>query len=76
MAVCFLTRTPAAKGVPTYYRIEITLNLFGEWSVVFDWGQRGTRGRQRIALFNDLRAASRIADQVRERMLRRGYNRA
>ena len=76
MAVCFLTRIPAAEGVPTYYRIEITLNLFGEWSVVFNWGQRGTHGQQRIALFNDLRAASRIADQTRERMLQRGYHRA
>ena len=76
MPVCFLTRTPAANGVPTFYRIEIALNLFGEWSVVFNWGQRGTLGRQRIALYNDLRAASHSADQVRERMLHRGYHRA
>lgn len=76
MAVCFLTRIPSAKGMPTYYRVEITLNLFGEWSVVFDWGRRGTMGRQRIALFNDLRAASAAADHARERMLQRGYQRA
>lgn len=76
MAVCFLTRASAANKAPTFYRIEISLNLFGEWSVVLNWGARGTFGRQRIALFGDLRAASLLADQIRERMLRRGYERA
>lgn len=58
------------------YRIEIAMNLFGEWSVLIDWGRRGTKCRQRIALFENLRAASRAADLARERMLRRGYLRA
>jgi len=76
MAVCFMIKGPSAKGLPTYYRIEISLNLFGEWSVVFDWGNSGNFGQQRIALFGDLRAASLAADRARERMLQRGYQRA
>jgi len=76
MAVCFMIKGPSAKGLPTYYRIEISLNLFGEWSVVFDWGNRGCSGQQRIALFGDLRAASLAADRARERMLQCGYQRA
>jgi len=76
MAVCFLMRTPSARGRARYYRIGIEGNLFGEWSVVLDWGLCGSNGTQRIRLFNDLRAPSLAADRSRSRMLRRGYQRA
>ncbi|MEP2782356.1 MAG: WGR domain-containing protein [Pseudoruegeria sp.] len=76
MPICLLITVPDLKRDPRFYRIEIQLNLFGEWSVVLEWGLRGGAGQQRIALFNDLRAASYAADTVRERMLRKGYLRA
>ncbi|MBI1493798.1 WGR domain-containing protein [Halocynthiibacter styelae] len=76
MAVCFLQRAPTLKGGPRFYRIAIEGNLFGEWSVVFEWGICGCRGTRRIKLFNDLRAASLAADVSRNRMLSRGYDRA
>lgn len=76
MPVCLLLTRPDPKRRPGFYRIEIQLNLFGEWSVVMEWGARGRRGRQRIRLFSDLRAASLEADRARERLLSRGYLRA
>lgn len=76
MAVCFLTRTSSAQCRPRYYRVEISLNLFGEWWVMINRGLRGRTDRQRIVLFAELRAASLAADQARERMLRVGYQRS
>jgi len=76
MAVCFLQRAPRGKGGARFYRIAIEGNLFGEWSVVLEWGICGYRGTRRIKLFNDLRAASLAADISRNRMLSKGYARA
>jgi len=55
--------------------VEIAANLFGEWSVLREWGFCGRSGNQKIALFSDLRSASKAADRARNRMLRRGYQR-
>ncbi|WP_039017569.1 WGR domain-containing protein [Halocynthiibacter namhaensis] len=76
MAVCFLQRAPSITGGPRFYRIAIEGNLFGEWSVIFEWGLCGGNGTRKIRLFNDLRAASLAADCSRNRMLSRGYFRA
>jgi len=72
MPICYLHTTSPR---PRFYRVEIAANLFGEWSVLREWGVCGRRGSQRIALFSDLRTASKAADRARNRMLRRGYQR-
>ena len=59
-----------------FYRIEITLNLFAEASVVIEWGIRGGQPCRQITCHSDLRAASTAADRYRKRALRRGYARA
>ncbi len=75
MPTCHLIR-PANNGpAPRFYRIEICANLFGEFSVLREWGQCGHLGARKMSLFTDLRAASRAADRARNRMLRRGYSR-
>lgn len=78
MPICNLISAPDAHRNPMYYQVEIASNLFGEWSLIRRWGHRHSpnRGQERISLFNDLRAASLSADQVRNRMLRKGYQRA
>lgn len=59
-----------------FYRVEITLNLFAEASVVIEWGIAGGRPCRRITCHTDLRAASTAADRYRQRAIRRGYARA
>ncbi|WP_346265062.1 WGR domain-containing protein [Pontivivens insulae] len=66
---------PRRRERPHIYRVEITANLFGEFSVVREWGRRGGRMRERIELFTDLLSASRAADRHRRARLRRGYQR-
>lgn len=59
-----------------FYRVEITLNLFAEASVVVEWGMIGGTPSRRITCHTDLRAASAAADRYRQRALNRGYARA
>lgn len=75
MAICLLYRhTP--RRPPRFYRVEIAMNLFGEVSVLREWGIARGPARAMIDLYGNLREASLAADLHRNRALRRGYARA
>jgi predicted DNA-binding WGR domain protein len=48
-------------------------NLFGEYSVVREWGDSGRNGVHRIAWFSNLRDAAQAADRWHEGACARGY---
>ena len=56
-----------------YYRVEVAYNLFGEYSVVREWGPKGRRGQHMLVWFSNLRDACLAAERWRKRALRRGY---
>ncbi len=78
MLTFLLTRPPAkelpAKGPPRFYRVAVEYNLFGEYSVTREWGQRGTTGTRLLVWFSNLREACIAAEHWRKRAGRRGYN--
>lgn len=76
MTCCLMFRNDPNKFVSRYYRVEISANLFQEFSVLREWGKTGDKGRQIIRLFPDLLSASIAADTVRETNLRHGYQKA
>lgn len=55
-----------------FYRVELAYNLFGEYSVLREWGGRRGRG-QRVSWFANLRDAVRAAERWNRRAQRRGY---
>lgn len=57
-----------------YYRVEVAYNLFGEYSVVREWGARGRRGQHLLVWFSNLREACVAAEQWRRRAMRRRYD--
>ncbi len=69
----FLLVRNAGPG-PRYYRVEIAGNLFGEYSVVREWGPKGRRGQQLLVWFSNLREACVAAERWRNRAQRRGYD--
>ena len=71
MVEALLYRSGPKRG--RFYRVEITLNLFAEASVVIEWGMVGGAPCRRVSCHSDLRAASTAADHYRKRALRRGY---
>ncbi|WP_316015286.1 WGR domain-containing protein [Roseobacter sp. HKCCA0434] len=76
MTACLMLRPPPNRRLrPFFYRVEIVGNLFGEFSVVREWGRLGGRARERVELFEGLLEASRAADRYRRGRLRRGYAR-
>lgn len=58
---------------PTYYRVAVEYNLFGEYSVMREWGPSGRPGAQMLHWFSNLREACLAAEHSRKRALRRGY---
>jgi predicted DNA-binding WGR domain protein len=65
-------------GQARYYRVDVAYNLFGEYSVLREWGLRGLPGRggaRRITWFANLRDACIAAEELARRARKRGYDR-
>lgn len=75
MATCLLYHHSESRA-SRFYRIELAMNLFSEVSVLREWGQAGRQGQTVINSFSNLRDASLEADRHRNRLLRKGYQRA
>lgn len=71
MLTFLLTRNSRARA--RFYRVEVAYNLFGEYSVVREWGPRGSAGQQLLVWFSNLRDACQAAERWRKRAVRRGY---
>lgn len=56
-----------------FYRVEISDNLFGEYTVLREWGQHGRAGRQCLRWFSNLRDAVSVAETARRHAQMRGY---
>ncbi len=76
MLACLMYRTEPATGAARFYRVEVGYTLFGDYSVVREWGTKGRSGQSRIRLFGNLREASMAADVWRETAQKRGYQQA
>ena len=64
------------KGRARYYRVDVAYNLFGEYSMLREWGQRGkpgAAGTRHITWFSNLRDACLAAEACQTRATRRGY---
>jgi len=58
---------------PSFYRVDVGYNLFGEYSVVREWGGNGPNGAHRIAWFSNLRDAAQVADRWHMKACAKGY---
>ena len=57
-----------------FYRVEVSYNLFGEYSVLREWGARGRWGRSVVVWFSNLRDACLAAETWARKAKRRGYD--
>lgn len=62
-----------AGGLARYYRVEVSYNLFGEYSVLREWGARGRGGAQLLVWFSNLRDACTAAERWHRRAQYRGF---
>lgn len=60
---------------PSFYRVDVGYNLFGEYSVVREWGNNnGHRCVHRISWFSNLREAVVEADKLLKEVRAKGYD--
>jgi predicted DNA-binding WGR domain protein len=71
--VLVLDRCDLSQNVSRFYVLRIEQSLFGEPTLVREWGRIGQRGRQRIEIhYTEGRAAEALEAWLRRKQ-RRGY---
>ena len=71
-----LFRRDPTVNMARFYRIEVLPTLFGEVSVLRNWGRIGTLGRMSIETCTTPEDANRIASGTLRKKTLRGYRRA
>ena len=68
-----LIRIDASQNVHRFYRMEIMPGLFGEWSLVREWGRIGQPGQVRVDWFPSEGAAKDARFDIQMQKAKRGY---
>ncbi len=73
MSDVYLTRVDASQNMARYYRITVQPTLFGEWSVVREWGRIGRSGQVCAVPYQSEREATEAMTMIKRQKSRRGY---
>ena len=68
-----LLRHSEISNTYRFYHVHIAPTLFGEWSVIREWGRIGCPGTVRHKSAHSEQEAQDIADQIAAAKIRRGY---
>ena len=68
-----LTRTDPDANLYRFYRIETVPGLFGDWSLVCNWGRIGTSGQLRTYWFSTKAEAKHARFLTHMKKAKRGY---
>lgn len=68
-----LTRIRPDRNERRFYRLEVTVDLFGTILLLRSWGRLGTDGQRRSIPYPDLATAAAALTSLAESKRRRGY---
>jgi len=68
-----LERRDASRNMARFYVLAIEPTLFGDATLVREWGRIGSLGRRRLDLHADMATAAEALDVWLDRKARRGY---
>jgi predicted DNA-binding WGR domain protein len=68
-----LVRTDTKRNMARYYHLSLEPSLFGDYSVLQNWGRLGTHGQVRVALYVDRRSAMEHFLDITKKKKARGY---
>jgi predicted DNA-binding WGR domain protein len=71
--MAFLTRTDPARNIDRFYVAEITPTLFGEWTMLREWGRRGSPGTVRLRRYEHRDDAQSAKARTIKKRLAHGY---
>ena len=69
----YLERHQPARRMHRYYRLSVERNLFGEWSLIREWGRIGKPSRRMIDLHATEQDAQAAMQRKGHEKRRRGY---
>ncbi|MBY6117482.1 WGR domain-containing protein [Mameliella alba] len=73
MSILTLTRTDEAANMHRFYRIAVQPGLFGDWSLVREWGRIGSAGQMKTDWFETEAAAKDARFSLHMQKAKRGY---
>lgn len=68
-----LHRIDPSSNMSRFYRMDIAQGLFGDWSLIREWGRLGSGGQSRIDWFGTQSEAQAARDALKEVKQTRGY---
>lgn len=69
----YMTRHDPARNMARFYVISLVPTLFGEVSVLRNWGRIGSRGQMMVDTFQTAEDAIAASDRLGKIKRRRGY---
>jgi predicted DNA-binding WGR domain protein len=72
--MAFFTRTDPAKKIDRFYLVCLAPTLFGEWTLLREWGRSGSPGTVRLTSFGRLDQAQQAEARAIKRRLGHGYS--
>jgi predicted DNA-binding WGR domain protein len=71
--MAFLTRIDPTRNMDRFYFVTVLPSLFGDWTVMREWGRRGSAGTVRLASHRWQDDARISAQRTVKRRLQHGY---
>jgi predicted DNA-binding WGR domain protein len=71
--VIMLTRSDPAKNMHRFYALHLAPTLFGEWSLITEWGRIGSPGKVIHRTFETEEFAETALGKRMKVKIRRGY---
>ena len=69
----FLSRTDPTRNIDRFYVVQVMPTLFGDWTVLREWGRRGYPGTVRLSSYQRRNDAETAEQRTIKRRLQRGY---
>jgi predicted DNA-binding WGR domain protein len=71
--MAFLIRTDATRNIDRFYVVQVMPSLFGDWTVIREWGRRGSPGTMRLSSYQRRSEAELAEQQILQRRRQHGY---
>jgi predicted DNA-binding WGR domain protein len=72
--MAFLTRIDPTRNINRFYVVQVMPTLFGDWTVMREWGRRGSPGTVRLNSYERRNEAETAERHIIKRRLAHGYN--
>jgi predicted DNA-binding WGR domain protein len=69
----FLTRTDPTRNINRFYIVQVMPSLFGDWTVLREWGRRGSPGTVQLSSYHRHYDAEIAEQRTIKRRLQHGY---